>query len=101
MAGRILARGWALARPERGGRPVKRYIVTLTEDERARLDGLVRKGTLGARKLRRAQVLLAADRGLTDAAIAAAIHASVSTVERTRQRFVEGGVDWALSERPR
>jgi transposase len=80
---------------------VKRYIVTLTEDERAQLDGLVRKGTLGARKLRRAQVLLAADKGLTDVEIAGAIHASVSTVERARQRFVEGGVEWALSERPR
>ncbi len=80
---------------------MKRYVVTLTEDERAALDGLVRKGKLGVRKLRRAQILLAADKGLTDAAIASAIHASVSTVERTRQRFVAGGVDWALNERPR
>jgi transposase len=80
---------------------MKRYLVTLTDMERSELDQLTRKGTLGVRKLRRAQTLLAADQGLTDAAIAAVIHASVSTVERTRQRFVEGGLDWALSERPR
>ena len=80
---------------------MKRYIVTLTEEERAGLDGLTRKGKLGVRKLRRAQILLAADEGLTDEAIAGAIHASVSTVERTRRRFVEGGVDWALNERQR
>jgi transposase len=79
----------------------KLYIVDLTEAERSGLLALTRKGTLGARKLRRAQILLAADDGLTDAAIAAALHVGVSTVERTRRRFVEGGVDWALSERPR
>ena len=80
---------------------MKRYLVKLSAGERSELDRLTRKGTVGARKLRRAQILLAADQGLTDAAIAAAIHASTSTVERTRQRFVTGGLDWALGERPR
>jgi transposase len=100
MASTIPQSGQVSVCPDEGA-PVKRYLVTLTDAERAKLDGLTRKGTLGVRKLRRAQILLAADQGLTDAAIAAAIHASTSTVERTRQRFVAGGLDWALSERPR
>jgi transposase len=100
MASKIPLERVGAGLPKRGG-TVKRYLVKLTVAERSELDGLTRKGTLGARKLRRAQILLAADQGLTDAAIAAAIHASTSTVERTRQRFVDGGVGWALSERPR
>jgi transposase len=39
--------------------------------------------------------------GATDAAIAAALHIGERTVERTRQRFVQGNLAFALSERPR
>src|SRR3954468_15353238 len=79
----------------------KRYRVDLTEAERASLTALTRKGKLAARRLKRAQILLAAGEGATDAAIAAAVRCSIATVERTRQRFVAGGVEWALSEQPR
>jgi len=37
----------------------------------------------------------------TDTEIATALHLGVSTVERIRKRFVEGGLEWALRERPR
>ena len=80
---------------------VKRYRVTLTDEERARLRGLTRKGTASARMVRRAQTLLLADEGRTDEAIAAALHVGASTVERTRRRCVEEGQDAALAERPR
>ena len=79
----------------------KRYVVDLTDEERAGLRELVRKGKLSARKLTRAHVLLRADEGAVDTAIAEALHVHVATVERTRRRFVEGGVDWALNERSR
>jgi transposase len=79
----------------------KRYVVDLTDEERAGLRDLVRKGKLSARKLTRAHVLLRADEGAVDTAIAEALHVHVATVERTRRRFVEGGVDWALNERSR
>jgi transposase len=79
----------------------KRYRVELTEAERASLTALTRKGKVAARRLKRAQILLAASEGTTDEVIATAVRCSVATVERTRKRFVTGGVDWALSEQPR
>jgi len=79
----------------------KRYIVKLTDEERAELRALVRKGKVAARKLARANILLIADDGAVDTAIAKALHVHVATIERTRRRFVDGGVDWALEERPR
>jgi transposase len=62
---------------------------------------LIKKGTLAARKLARAHILLLADEGQRDEAIAAALHVGTATVGRVRQRFVEEGVEAALSERPR
>jgi transposase len=79
----------------------KKYIVDLTDAERTQLLDLIRKGTLGARKLTRAQILLGADEGASDAAIASVLHVAERTVERTRQKFVEGNLEYALSERPR
>ncbi len=79
----------------------KRYRVTLTEEERARLRDLTRKGTASARMVRRARTLLLAAEERTDEAIAAALQIGVATVERTRRRCVEEGVEAALRERPR
>jgi transposase len=79
----------------------KRYLVTLTEEERLYLLGLTKKGKISARKLTRAHILLQADAGVSDKAIAAALHSGIATVERVRKRFVEEGLEVALSERPR
>ena len=78
-----------------------KYLVTLTDDERAQLLALIKKGTVSARTLTRAHILLQADRGTPDTVIAAALHTGTATVERTRKRFVEEGLDAALQERPR
>jgi transposase len=51
--------------------------------------------------VRRAQTLLLAADGQIDEAIASALQIAVTTVERTRRRFVEEGLDLALKERPR
>jgi hypothetical protein len=53
------------------------------------------------RKLKRAQILLAADANVSDAEIAANDAASGSTIYRTKRRFVEGNLEAALSEEPR
>jgi transposase len=79
----------------------KRWRVALTDEERERLRTLTRKGKGSARTVRRAQTLLLADEGRTDEAIAAALHSGLSTVARTRQRFVEEGLEAALADRPR
>jgi transposase len=79
----------------------KQYVVALTAAERTHLRGLIRAGTAGARRLRRAHTLLLADEGQTDDAIAAALHIGRATVARTRQRFAAEGLEAALAERPR
>lgn len=81
--------------------PAKKYLVKLEPSEREQLLELTRKGVLGARKLKRAQILLKADDGWKDAAIIQALNTNRSTVERTRKRLVEGGLDKALNEDPR
>jgi transposase len=81
--------------------PAKKYIVRLETDEREQLLTMTRKGRIGARKMKRAQILLKADEGWKDADIIQALNASRSTVERTRKRFVEGGLSKALNEDPR
>ena len=81
--------------------PAKRYKVDLSQAERAELEGLTRKGEVSARKMKRAQILLKASDGWRDAEIAAALDTAHSTVERIRQRFVEGGVAHALNENAR
>ena len=79
----------------------KRYRVRLTDEERERLEELTRKGTASVRMVRRAQTLLLAADEERDADIAKALRIGVATVERTRQRCVEEGVDASLRERPR
>lgn len=78
-----------------------RYRVTLTTEERQQLEELVRGGVSAARRIKRAQVLLAADRGSKDEAIAQNVGVGTSTVYRIKQRFVEDGLERALNEAPR
>ena len=78
-----------------------RYRVELSEAERDELAGLLSGGRQAARKLKRAQILLAADGGASDAAIASCIGVGESTVYRTKRRFVEGNLEAALAEEPR
>ena len=75
-----------------------KYIVELTDDERNRLVEVTRGGNPRARKMKRAQILLMADKGATDQQTSDALPAGTSTVFRTRRRFVEGGLDHALNE---
>jgi transposase len=78
----------------------KKYVVKLTEAERESLQILIRQGKQFARTLSRARVLLLSDEGNTDQTIAQALHLHVNTVERIRAKFVEGGVEFALRDRP-
>ena len=83
----------------------KRYIVTLTGEERERLRALITAGKGAARRLAHARILLKADQspgapGWADEAIAAALEVGRATVERVRQRFVEEGFEAALDPRP-
>ena len=81
---------------------VKKYVVRLSEEERDRLNGLIKKGKHPARQLLKARILLKADasdvgEAWNDSEIAAALDTSASTVARARQRLVEEGVDAVLT----
>ena len=78
-----------------------RYWVDLSEAEHAQLAALLNSGKHAARKIKRAQILLAADAGVSDEMIAKTISIGASTVYRTKRRFVEGNLDLALSEAAR
>ena len=82
--------------------PAKIYKVTLTTEERTELTALVSRGTGNARRLRRARILLLADENQPegawkDADIAAALSAHARTIERTREKCVELGIEAALN----
>jgi|SRR3972149_5809426 len=83
------------------GGPLKKYLVELTAEERSQLVVLTRKGKASARRIKRALVLLAVGAGDKDEDIASKVQVSVRNIQRIRQRFVEEGLEAALSERPR
>src|SRR5215218_5223020 len=85
--------------------PKKKYLVTLTAQERDHLTALVSAGKRSALTPTRARILLKADQAdggpaWDDASIAEALDCGRRTVERVRQRFVERGVAEALGRKP-
>jgi transposase len=78
-----------------------RYRVELSQAERTELETMLKSGKHAARKIKRAQILLAADAAVVDDTIATSLGVSASTVLRTKRRFVEGNLEGALNEEPR
>ena len=77
-----------------------RYRVELSQTERTELTAILSGGRHAARRLKRAQILLAADAGASDEEIARSVGVGGSTVYRTKRRFVLGNLEAALSEEP-
>ena len=80
----------------------KKYRVTLEKSEREELGQLLSRGKADVRRLSHARILLKSDESKLgpawlDEEIAEAFDVSVSTVERCRRRFVEEGLESALS----
>ena len=85
---------------------VKKYVVRLTPEERARLEEMIGKGKNTAALILRARILPKADvsdagEGWSDGRIVKALDSSLATVHRVRQRLVEEGFDAALARKPR
>jgi transposase len=78
-----------------------RFRVELSQTERAELMALLSGGKRAVRQLKRAQILLAADAGASDAEIVRSVGVGGSTVYRTKRGFVLGNLEAALSEEPR
>jgi hypothetical protein len=79
---------------------MKKYLVTLTDEERTQLNALIAKRKADAQPVKRAYVLLAADQNqphwLVDEQIHATYQVSIRSIERLRQRFVEDDLQTAL-----
>jgi transposase len=83
---------------------MKKYLVTLTAEERLSLQELTAAGKASARKLAHARILLKADQAeggpaWPDERIAEALDVGLSTIARVRQRFVEQGLEAALGHK--
>jgi transposase len=83
----------------------KKYLVTLTPEERAWLTDLISAGQRSALTITRARILLKADQAdggpaWPDDRIAEALDCGLRTGERVRQRFVERGLEAALGRKP-
>ncbi len=85
---------------------VKKYVVKLSDDERRRLNELLRKGKSPAKRLLKARILLKADasqagEGWSDSRIIEALETNAPMVYRVRQKLVEEGFDAVLSRKQR
>ncbi len=80
---------------------MKRYIINLTEEERAALTEISKSGRHALRKVQRAKILLKSDAKLTDKEISEHLDVSVRTIERVRQKCALEGMEAALTPMPR
>lgn len=83
-----------------------RYKITLTQEERGRLEAMTRSGKIPAKKYMHARALLLCDAGEHGerwkvADVAEALGVTSRTVEHLKERFVKEGLDAALVRRPR
>jgi transposase len=78
----------------------KKYIVELPDTDREYLLEFIAQGQARAREFTRAHILLKAAEGLNDEEIALALHSTLPTVQRVRQRYVEEGLTRALKAKP-
>jgi transposase len=84
---------------------MKKYLVTLTAEERQSLHAWISAGKASALKMAHARILIKADQAeggpaWADERIAEALEVGLSTIARVRQRFVEVGLEAALTRKP-
>jgi len=84
---------------------MKKHTIGLSEEQRRRLEQLVSKGVAPARQITHAHILLKADSSeggpsWSAEQIQEAFGVGVSTIWRVRRRFVENGLEDALTRRP-
>lgn len=80
---------------------MKEHVVCLMDEARSSLQELVRAGTRSVRVVRRVQVLLKSDEGLTDEEIAEHVGVTVRTIAKIRKRFCQEGWERAVFDAPR
>jgi len=84
---------------------MKKYIVTLTEEERNILSDIASRGMQRSQKTLNALILLGCDEGKyqtersTNEEMARVLHISMRKIDRVKKRFVEDGFDAALNKK--
>lgn len=81
--------------------PIRKYVVNLSKAERDQLNTLIQNEAPRSRRVKHAKVLLHSDLGESAVKVADWVGVGHSTVERTRQRYAESGLEVALNDRPR
>jgi len=82
---------------------MKKYIVTLTKDEREDINTMISKGKHRSQKILNALILLGCDEGKyqgnrsTNEEISRILSISMRKIDRVKKRFVEEGLDIALN----
>jgi transposase len=84
----------------------KRYRIMLSRDERNELEALTKKNQTGAKKFVHARILLLCDCGKdgpawTSERIAEALGVTPRTIEHTKRRMAEAGMEAALERKKR
>jgi transposase len=81
-------------------RPAKALVLPLrlTDDEREFVFETLTKGVHGARVITRARILFKLDKGCSNADIRDALDTTLGTIVKTRKRYLQGGLEYALGE---
>ncbi|MBE3561071.1 MAG: IS630 family transposase [Ktedonobacteraceae bacterium] len=79
---------------------MKKHLIVLSEEQRQEVEHVIRSGTAPARKIMHAHILLKSEQGWSDQQIMDAFGAGEATIWRVRRRFLEHGLEDALSRRP-
>lgn len=85
---------------------MKKYKVTLEQEERQRLETIVQKGSHASQKVVNALILLTCDEGefqqrrMKNEDVAAVLKISMRKIDRVKKRFIEEGPEVALGGRP-
>ena len=79
----------------------KQYKVELKEEEQNQLRKMTEQGSEKGRKIKRAQILLLADKGKKDQQIAEWLDVTAGTVQRIRKRYATAGLESAIEEKAR
>ena len=79
----------------------KQHTVSLTQQENAYLFSYITTGVHSARSIKRAQILLLANRQKSDPQIAEQLDVCHATIYNIRRRYCTEGLQAALAEKPR
>src|ERR1700730_15534316 len=74
-------------------------MIELSEEERSKVEGFIRRGKANARNITRAHILLKSAEGWSIERIAATFEVSAATVSNVRQRYQAGGVSRVLKDK--